>query len=200
MPVTELDPHTMPKYRTFRRKYMTFRLLSAVTIIAILSMTACRSAVIYSARSPTYNHTPTSIFLVANLGSINGGGRPEPEELFAEYFKSSLSKCGIISDVDRINKFTPRADIETKIRAFNPDAILNIQWKTATTQYGLEISGNFHIDMLDVYRKVIVWDANLDMSGRYGSTSKPFINSMINRMVSDKVLPADCAVREEAPS
>jgi len=175
---------------------------SALALATLFALSACATAETHSARSPNYDRMPKKIFAVAALGA----GFPEAplqknQTHFAEKFRSYLQSCGISADILFVDTTALHLIADEKIKKFDPDSVLYIQWTKATLQQGALIDGIYHLDMRDMIGNVIVWNANVELKTNAYNTAFSYndilLISIINQMAADKMIPANCLIQDK---
>ncbi|WP_189052642.1 hypothetical protein [Aliidongia dinghuensis] len=172
-------------------------LFSIATLLLMVLLGGCKQAStnIYSVKSDNYDHTPQSIFVGAAFGDTRAkanSGEPASNPLmaFRTRISSSLEACGIRTNVEFSEGNTATVTVPPGAR--DPEAILLIRLVSQTVSVGAPVVGAYHAEMIDRSSKKAIWQADITtISGHnfYDILAK----SLIDRMISDKILPTSCA-------
>jgi hypothetical protein len=115
----------------------------------------------------------------------------DEEPVFEADVTDSLAKCGIAVNVHRRDPLALQNDEALAVRAFSPDTVLTLQWKTA--QSGGRTPGTtvFASSLIDVATKKLVWKAQIDLKGGW-SLAETLAASVIDRLKADTVVSSSC--------
>lgn len=174
-------------------------LCSALALLTAVILGGCVNANVSSARSANYDRMPKNMFIMAALGPGFKDTLLEKRQTnFGDKFQTDLHSCGIASEIAFVETTALHIATDEKIKNFGPDATLSIQVTSGLSKSGGLIEGFFHLEMRDMVSKVVVWNANLHLDAgsvyTMGSTGEVFEATIINQMVADRVLPANCLI------
>jgi len=148
---------------------------------------------------------PKRLFVSASLGAgFQDTILSKKRTDFSNDFHADLQSCGVLSEIAFVETTALHIVTDERMKSFAPDTSLSIQWTNAVTRPSSSltgdplVAGDFHLELMTLPEKIVVWNANIHLSagpmGILGNNGDVFVTSIINRMVADRVLPANCLV------
>lgn len=163
----------------------------------VLLLAACASmSAIKSNKSPAYAGGIKRLFVEADLGNVltykMGGDQPG---VFASTFVQALTTCGIPTEVHLKDVLDLKEDTSRRVKQFEPDAVLQINWRSMTSGARTGTDAVFVLSLFDVKSKSVVWKAELTFVP-LASAGMALAAVIIAQMKQDGLIDASCAVRE----
>lgn len=175
------------------------RSIQNLILVCIFLISGCATTKIDSIKSADYSGTPHSIWILAVLGSefdstflqISG----DQKVSFKQEVTNTLHSCGVSSEVELLDKSTPRITFNA---ALAHDSFLKIQAVASSSGGPAAITG-YHLELTDSASKAVVWQADIVLRKPSGPLSHSDLGELlaktiIDQMVQDKILPPACLI------
>lgn len=162
--------------------------------VLVFGLAACAKASIESEKSSSYKGTPQRLLVVAMLGPGFNQPRLQFEDSFTDQLSAAFHACGVVSDIELSESVATLPRSLAKAKDFSPDTTLFIQQVEGTLVRGQSVDGSYLLKLNDKTSNAMVWQAELHISSGSHKTTA-LVETIINRMVADTILPAGCVLK-----